>query len=314
MSQTSSTIDFQPIGTYPFPIASTEFSKHLPEVDIVDIRESEGNGEEKTSIHTLMKGEPPDPGSGHSALDSLGREIARSLGPQHEDAVLQASSFDIAHEVLPGTILLELSAVNASKTRLLLRAIESQHKIVDYYAVDPDQTELEQSIRELHVEGFKYVRCHGLLGTIENARAWVAKWQNRQRPKYLLSFGPRMDTSEEWRKWIDALQSSNEDRDRIVMGIDGTRPAQNAGEESSVDEDWMLRTEWLENEGKLVRYLVALRDGELDGKKIGKGEKSSVAHEYRYDTPKKEKLFSDCKLVESQKFLSEDGSYGKNPK
>lgn len=119
-----------------------------------------------------------------------------------------------------------------------------------------------------------------------------------------------METSQDWKKWVDALRSSIEDRDRVVLGVDGKKAVPEDGEESAVDDDWSLKTEWKEDEGKLVQYLVALKDGELEGKKIGKGEKIEVAHEYRFDEAGRDRMFRESKLQSFQEFMSEDGSYG----
>lgn len=70
---------------------------------------------------------------------------------------------------------------------LLLQALENAKKQVDYYALDLSRTELERTLAQLPT--YKYIGCHGLLGTYDDGREWLKKPSNVARQKCILSLG-----------------------------------------------------------------------------------------------------------------------------
>ena len=78
---------------------------------------------------------------------------------------------------------------NPRKICFLLRALEDLGRSVHYYALDLSLPELQRNISILSSKVFRHVRCRGLLGTYEDARAWLQLPENFQRPKCLISLG-----------------------------------------------------------------------------------------------------------------------------
>jgi uncharacterized SAM-dependent methyltransferase len=76
---------------------------------------------------------------------------------------------------------------NLRKVCLLLQAFEDARKSVDYYALDLSQRELERTLS--HVPDFKYVRCHGLLGTYDDGTVWLKQPSIVGKPKCILHLG-----------------------------------------------------------------------------------------------------------------------------
>jgi uncharacterized SAM-dependent methyltransferase len=70
---------------------------------------------------------------------------------------------------------------------LLLQALETAGKEVDYYALDLSLKELERTLAQL--PAYKHVRAHGLLGTYDDGREWLKKPSNSSRQKCILSLG-----------------------------------------------------------------------------------------------------------------------------
>jgi uncharacterized SAM-dependent methyltransferase len=81
---------------------------------------------------------------------------------------------------------LKLGSGALRKTEILLRAIEAQGRNIDYYAFDLDKKELARTLQELGPSGYRYSRCHGLLGTYDDGRAWLSKADNANKPKAIL--------------------------------------------------------------------------------------------------------------------------------
>ncbi len=74
---------------------------------------------------------------------------------------------------------------NLRKVCLLLQAFENASKHVDYYALDLSRDELERTLAEL--PDFKYVNCHGVLGTYDDGKDWLKGIG--ERPKCILHMG-----------------------------------------------------------------------------------------------------------------------------
>lgn len=76
---------------------------------------------------------------------------------------------------------------------LLLQALESANKDVDYYALDLSRQELERTLAQL--PSYKYVRMHGLLGTYDDGRLWLQDPAVAARQKCILSLGSSIGES-----------------------------------------------------------------------------------------------------------------------
>lgn len=140
--------------------------------------------------------------------------------PQHyltntEIALLEDHSQDIARNVQPGTIILGLGSGYVRKINILLKAMDALGKEVDYYALDLDENELQQTLRQL--PRFHHIRCHGLLGTHEDGQIWLSGAENAQRPRCVLSLGSslgsftRPEAGAFLRNWASALQPGEYD-------------------------------------------------------------------------------------------------------
>jgi len=70
---------------------------------------------------------------------------------------------------------------------ILLHALESAGKDVDYYALDLSLKELKRTLEQ--VPKFKHVKCHGLHGTYDDGLDWLKLPENKDRPKCVMSLG-----------------------------------------------------------------------------------------------------------------------------
>ncbi len=76
---------------------------------------------------------------------------------------------------------------NLRKVSILLQALESAGKDVDYYALDLSIKELRRTLEQ--VPKFDHVRCHGLHGTYDDGLDWLKMPENRSRVKCVMSLG-----------------------------------------------------------------------------------------------------------------------------
>ena len=346
----------QYIGRHPFPIASWPLERRKSEnynTDIRDIRQERNSLDLATALRSGLHN--PDENGQRSFPEVL---LSNGPGWRHfeettqspeanlkdaESDLLQAHGTDLAAVIAAGTILLELGAGDIRKTTFLLEAIESQHKIVDYYALNLSKDELESFLQEMNPGRFKYISCHGLVGTQVDARAWATQYENKQRPISVLSMGSRFDgmtrtgASEFWKEWSNALRKNADKRDcHIIIGIDSCKDGEriskkyndaegrnvglilsvlNSANQQLDDrvfdrEDWTQQSEWESEAGRYALYLVPNGDIDFEGTTLKKDEKVLVAHSHRYDDAEKQRVWQDSQLEELRRYSNADESYG----
>ncbi|GAB7331428.1 hypothetical protein MBLNU13_g02847t1 [Cladosporium sp. NU13] len=142
--------------------------------------------------------------------------------------ILVAHSRTIADHIEPGKLLLELGSGALRKTEILLRAIEAQGKNIDYCALDLDRNELARTWQELGPSGYRNFKCHVLLRTYDDGRAWLSKADNANKPKAILSLGStiggliRIEATEFLRGWSSTLQGfGTKGGSQVIIGLDG---------------------------------------------------------------------------------------------
>lgn len=76
---------------------------------------------------------------------------------------------------------------NLRKICLLLQEFEKAKKPIQYFALDLSLKELERTLAQ--VPDFKYVSCHGLLGTYDDGREWLKHPSLTSRSKCIIHLG-----------------------------------------------------------------------------------------------------------------------------
>ena len=64
----------------------------------------------------------------------------------------------------------------------LLSCLDIMDRTVDYYALDLSPAEVRSSLDAMSLHPFKHVRCHGLIGTFDDARSWLQSIQTLTGP------------------------------------------------------------------------------------------------------------------------------------
>ncbi|KHN99791.1 DUF323 domain protein [Metarhizium album ARSEF 1941] len=138
----------------------------------------------------------------------------------YEIELLKTHSVELAAKIPDGAMVIELGSGNLRKVCLLLQAFEDARKSIDYYALDLSKKELGRTLS--HVPDFKYVRCHGLLGTYDDGTVWLKQPSIVDRPKCILHLGSsignfhRDEAAEFLQSYADILKP----QDSMVVGLD----------------------------------------------------------------------------------------------
>ncbi|GJC94227.1 DUF323 domain protein [Colletotrichum higginsianum] len=226
----------------------------------------------------------------------------------NEIEVLEKNSREIAQNIAPGSMVIELGSGFA---------FEDAGKTIDYYALDLSREELERTLAQ--VPKFRHVRCHGLLGTYDDGREWLKKPANLARAKCILSLGSsignfeRDDAAGFLKYFSDVLTQS----DKLLIGLDGcSDPSKvyagfilnglaNAneilGEEAFKLSDWEVIGEYVYDEegGRHQAFYSPVRDTCVMGTLVKQHERIQVEQSLKYSQLGAENLWNMAGLIET---------------
>ncbi|KAK2616840.1 Ergothioneine biosynthesis protein 1 [Conoideocrella luteorostrata] len=219
----------QTVTTTSYPIKQPKKAQAEEALDIIDIRSNKVDFNLKDEIASHFN--PPDGGPRRLPTlllyDEKGLQLFEDITyldeyylTGYEIELLEKYSVEIAAKVPDGAMLIELGSGNLRKVCLLLQAFEDAHKSIDYYALDLSKKELERTLS--HVPDFKYVSCHGLLGTYDDGVTWLKQPVNMDRPKCILHLGSsignfhRDEAAEFLQSYADVLKPD----DSMIVGLD----------------------------------------------------------------------------------------------
>jgi EasF-like predicted methyltransferase len=133
--------------------------------------------------------------------------------------VLRRYATDMASKIPDGAVVVELGSGNLRKVCLLLQAFENAGKTIDYYALDLSQEELQRTLSQ--VPHFKHVSCHGLFGTYDDGRDWLAGMKD-DRPRCILHMGSSIGnfTQAEAVDFLKQFSDVMKPQDLILIGVD----------------------------------------------------------------------------------------------
>ncbi|KAK2059787.1 hypothetical protein LY76DRAFT_645228 [Colletotrichum caudatum] len=245
----------------------------------------------------------------------------------NEIEVLEKYSIEIAHNISPESMVIELGSGNLRKVCLLLQAFENAGKNIDYYALDLSREELERTLAQL--PKFHHVRCHGLLGTYDDGREWLKKPANLARTKCILSLGSsignfeRDDAAGFLKYFSDVLTQS----DKLLIGLDGccdpskvyhayndkkgvthafilnglANANEILGEEAFKIDDWEVIGEYVYDEegGRHQAFYSPVRDTYVMGALVKQHERIQVEQSLKYSQLGAENLWNMAGLVET---------------
>ncbi|KAJ0360325.1 hypothetical protein COL154_007583 [Colletotrichum chrysophilum] len=252
----------------------------------------------------------------------------------NEIEVLNRSSREIAQNISPESMVIELGSGNLRKMGILLQAFEDAGKKIDYYALDLSREELERTLAQL--PEFRHVQCHGLLGTYDDGREWLKKPFNLARPKCIVSLGSSIGNFERYdaagflKHFSDVLAPS----DKMLIGLDGcgdpakvyhayndkhgithefilnglTNANEILGQEAFKLKDWEVIGEYVYDDegGRHQAFFSPVRDTYVLGTLIRQHERIQVEQSLKYSQRGAENLWSMAGLIETGRWTKGD--------
>ncbi|KAF1955820.1 hypothetical protein CC80DRAFT_492772 [Byssothecium circinans] len=254
-----------------------------------------------------------------------------------EIEVLERYADRIAERIEPGSVVVELGSGNLRKVNILLQAIERQGKEVEYYAVDLSLPELERTFAEVPTEGYKHIQCFGLHGTYAHALEWLKSPQMSARPKTILWLGSSLGNFKrhEVPPFLSGFRAAIKPGDTMLIGIDACKNSDKVfhayndrekvtreftlnglkhanrllGETVFNLDDWDTIGEYDVENGCHRAFVSPLKDVEIDGVRIAKGERLRIEESYKYSRKETERLWDEAGLVENSVWCNKTADY-----
>jgi len=316
-----------------------------PKVDIIDIRHDAVEISLKDEIlNSLNPQEGPKRLPTLLLYDERGLQLFEEITyldeyylTNAEIEVLRSYARNIAEAIPSGSMVVELGSGNLRKVSILLEALDSAGKDIDYYALDLSLKELYRTLEQ--VPEFKHVRCHGLHGTYDDGLDWLKTPENLPRPKCVMSLGSsignfsREGGAQFLKGFSDVLQSS----DSMLVGLDATSDpskvyhayndckgtthrfilnglvnANDIYKEQVFDpEDWKVIGEYVYDSegGRHQAFLSPVRDVSIKGVEIKAGERIQIEESLKYSPEGAAQLWRASGLVEVDRMSASSDTY-----
>lgn len=221
---------------------------------------------------------------------------------------------------------------------ILLGALESAKKKVQYYALDLSKPELQRTLAALPTH-WEYVEYHGLLGTYDDGLDWLQRPELDQQPVWVLSLGSsignfnRQEAASFLKGFVNTLRST----DAMIIGLDACQNRDKVyhayndregkthefilngllhanrllGKDVFKVGDWEVIGEYDEVAGRHHAFYSPLKDLVIDGIYIAAGEKVRVEESYKYSSSQSDELWRQAGLVEQTCFTNSSNDYRK---
>ncbi|PVH94617.1 hypothetical protein DM02DRAFT_692683 [Periconia macrospinosa] len=255
-----------------------------------------------------------------------------------EIEVLERYADRMAEKIHPGSVVVELGSGNLRKVNILLQAIERSGKDVEYYAVDLSLSELKRTFAEIPTEGYKHVKCFGLHGTYDHALDWLKSPNVSAKPKTILWLGSSLGNFErnEVAGFVSGFQAALQPGDTMLIGIDSCKNGERVyhayndrenvthqfilnglkhanrimGKTEFYPDEWEVQGEYDEEKGCHRAWVSPIKDVNIDGVHIQKGEKIRIEESYKFSREEIYQLWQDTGLVENTVWSNTSGDYG----
>lgn len=229
---------------------------------------------------------------------------------------------------------------NLRKIEILLSAIDSIGKRVDYYALDVSLDELERTLMAVPQARFKNVKCFGLHGTYDDGLEWLKSKDICMIPKSVLSMGSSIGNFSKFdaAHFLSSFASTLQPGDNLLIGIDACNDPQKVfhayndmegvthrfilnglehanqllGSQDFDTNTWRVFGEYRYDEfgGRHVAFVSPTRDVVIDGVSIRKDEKIKIEESNKFSAEETRQMFHDAGLVQGTKWVNDQGDYG----
>ncbi|KAA8648164.1 uncharacterized protein ATNIH1004_004047 [Aspergillus tanneri] len=254
--------------------------------------------------------------------------------------ILRQSCHKIAARIPSGSILVELGSGNLRKIKVLLDALDSQGRDVDYFALDLSLPELRRTLSLVSTNNFAHVRCFGLLGTYDDGRKWLQRPEQQNRSKVIASLGSTLgsmqrDAAAEFLASFTGQLGGASCPAAFLLGLDGCTDGKRVhsayndpaglnrkfiknglvkanhllGYEAFRLQDWGIVGEWDASKRSHNQYYHALTDTRVGSQAVQARTKVLAVHSLKYDDDDKRALWNRAGVMETERWTSSSGQY-----
>ncbi|KAL8944346.1 MAG: hypothetical protein Q9216_000531 [Gyalolechia sp. 2 TL-2023] len=250
-----------------------------------------------------------------------------------EIEILRKHAAELATLIPQGCTILELGA---GKVEILLGALESARKNVQYYALDLSEPELQRTLSALP-KRWEHVQYRGLLGTYDDGLDWLQRPELDQQPIWILSLGSSIGNfgRQDAASFLQGFANKLRKTDVVVVGLDACQNKDKVyhayndregkthefilngllhanrllGKDVFKPRDWEVIGEYDEAAGRHQAFYSPLKDLIIDGVYIEAGEKVRVEESYKYSSSQSDQLWCQAGLVQQSCFTNSTGDY-----
>ncbi|CAD0115128.1 unnamed protein product [Aureobasidium uvarum] len=297
------------------------------EVDLKDIRSSTHNNSLLKELEESLSKNPPAFPS-RLLWDDKGLQYFEAIthSPDYyltncEIELLTEHSREIAKDIYPNTIIMELGSGSLRKTKILLDALEALEKPVDYCALDLSRPELERTLTNISPSSFQHVKCHGstigslsrpeaaqLLGGYVDAIADVeAMKSSPHNAIFLVGVDGCKDADMVWRAYNDTEGYNHRFISNILHHANKVLDI-----EAYHSEDWTVAGVWSAEKGCHDQFLMPERNLFASGLELKKGRGLHVVSSHKFDEDDQDKLWEGAGLQLSSCWRTEPHKYTLN--
>lgn len=186
--------------------------------------------------------------------------------------------------------------------------------------------------------GYKHVKCFGLYGTYDDALRWLQSPAVKAKPKTILWMGSSIGNfrRHEVPPFLAGFRDALQPGDTMLIGIDSCKdpervfPAYNDRENVTREftlnglkhantimgknvfkkGDWDAVGEYDEEMGCHRAFIVPLRDVEIDGVRVSKGERVRIEESFKFSHSEIRKVWDEAGLLENAIWTNSAGDYG----
>ena len=218
---------------------------------------------------------------------------------------------------------------------ILLQALDRVKKEIDYYALDLSLSELQRTLAAVPPGTYRYVHCHGLLGTYSDGLEWLKLPQNQARSKCIMSLGSSIGNFNrtEAAAFLKSFTSVLGAQDVMLIGIDGCQEEDKVyhayndkegkthefvrngmlhanellGKEAFKLDDWKVVGEYDVAAGRHQAFYVPTKNVDFEGIHFEAGERVRIEESYKYSPLQQERLWQDAGLASQAVFGDRTG-------
>lgn len=200
------------------------------------------------------------------------------------------------------------------------------------------KSELERTLAFVPPGTFEHVQCYGLWGTYDDGLEWLKRPENADRPKTILSIGSSIGnfTREEAVGFVGQFADILKESDSFIVGLDACQDPEQVyhayndrdgvthqftlnglhhantllGYEAFRIADWTAHGEYDQECERHRAFVVPVKDTEVLGFHVQKGEKVRIEESYKYNTAQSSHLWSEAGVIEAGLWSNQTQDYG----